>query len=396
MFKNILISGFLCTLLGAEIFPAKPMSFEIFLQMAIKNSPYLESSTLAVEQAKHNGNIITRYANPTLELEYSNFSPDTGDSDDGHRINYSQPIRLWSIADAKASLSKDILNSANAEYLQQKAIFIRDISIAFTSYAKQKMYLKLGDEELKIAKTIYDISEARYESGTISRGLMLQAKIDYETVQIKNESLALLTNQAYYNLLRFAGLQEEIKLNTSYTFIASNVDDNTNNPSIKLLTSKQKQALSQANVNSNSIEWVNLFAEYESEPEQDITRIGVNFPLAFFNTKYEEKEIAKLQAKRSKLLINNETKRLEIESSRLQKERNSLEKLRLKNEEILKTETELLVMFQDGYKIANINLLQLQDVKNKVISTKRNLIKINSALNENAIITNYNKGIYND
>lgn len=45
MFKYILISGFICTFLGAE-------SFDIFLQKAIQNSPYLESSALAVKQKK--------------------------------------------------------------------------------------------------------------------------------------------------------------------------------------------------------------------------------------------------------------------------------------------------------------------------------------------------------
>ena len=53
-------------------------------------------------------------------------------------------------------------------------------------------------------------------------------------------------------------------------------------------------------------------------------------------------------------------------------------------------------MYKDGYKIANINLLQLQDIKNKVIETKRVLIKIQTAFNQNAIYTNYSKGSYNE
>lgn len=396
MFKNIIISGLLCTFLSADSFPEKPMGFDTFLQKAMINSPYLKSSTKAVEQAKLNGAILTRYENPTLELEYSNLSPDVGNSDNSYRVNYYQPIRLWNVGDAKDALSRGVINSANAKHSQQKAIFISDVSISFTSYCEQKMFLNLGDEELEIAKTIYDISKARYEAGTISRGLMLQAKIDYEIVLIANESLELVTNQSYYNLLKFAGINTEVKLDTSYEFVLIDINDNTNNPSIKLLKSQQNRALAEAKVNSNSVEWASIFAEYESEPEQDITRLGVNFPLAFFNTKSEEKRIATLQASRSQLLIENETKRLEIEANRLQKERISLEKLRLKNEEILKSETELLTMFQNGYKIANVNLLQLQNIKNKVISTKRNLIKINTALNQNAIIANYNQGSYND
>ena len=389
MFKNILIYGLLCTVLSAE-------SFDTFLQKAIKNSPYLESSALAVKQAKSSGAILTRYENPTLELEYSNFSPNIGSNDNGYRVNYSQPIRLWSIGDDNEALSNNIYKNANALFTQQKAIFTRDISLQFTSYAKEKMFLALGDEELKIAKLIYEISKARYESGTLSRGLLLQAKIDYEMVQIKNESASLISLESYYNLLKIAGINEEINLDASHTFIIKNKNDNLNNPDLKVLQSEQDKSVSQAKVDSNKVSWMNVFAEFEAEPEQDITRVGISFPLAFFNTKSEEKQIATLQANRAQLLLNNQTKRLSIEQIRLTKQRISLQKQQAKNEEILTSETELLEMFKNAYKIANINLLQLQDIKNKVISTKRNLILIKSALDQNTIITNYNQGLYND
>jgi len=200
MLKNILLSGLLCTFLSAE-------SFDIFLQKAIKNSPYLESWALAVQQAKQKGIIQTRYENPTLEMEYASFNPDSGSSDNGYRLNYSQPIRLWGIADAKNKFSKNIIKSSTAIYTQQQAIFKRDISLAFTSFSQAKKLVLLGKEELEIAKTIYDISKARYDSGTISRGLMLQAKIDYETIQINNEALSLSSNQSYFQLLKFAGIK---------------------------------------------------------------------------------------------------------------------------------------------------------------------------------------------
>ena len=51
MLKNIIMSLLLCTFLSAE-------SFDEFLQKAIKNSPYMESSALAVKQTKEQGNIL--------------------------------------------------------------------------------------------------------------------------------------------------------------------------------------------------------------------------------------------------------------------------------------------------------------------------------------------------
>jgi cobalt-zinc-cadmium efflux system outer membrane protein len=81
---------------------------------------------------------------------------------------------------------------------------------------------------------------------------------------------------------------------------------------------------------------------------------------------------------------------------RLKKERNTLEKLEKNSKKILKTEIRLLNMYEDGYKIANINLLQLQDIKNRLIETKKSLIYINTALQKNAIYTNYNQGSYSE
>jgi outer membrane protein, heavy metal efflux system len=389
MFKYILISGFICTFLGAE-------SFDIFLQKAIQNSPYLESSALAVQQTKEEGDILTRYENPTLELEYSSFKPDIGSSDEGYRVNYSQPIRLWNVADDKRAVASSNIKSANASLAQKRAIFIRDMSISFTLYSQAKMLLVLGDEELQIAKKIYDISVARLQSGTISKGLKLQAQVDFEMSENSKDFLSLNSMQSYYSLLKFAGVNEEIELDSVYDFTISADVQNINNPELEVFKAQQNQAFREAKLNSNSVEWINLFTELENEPEQDIVRVGLNFPLAIFNDKSQEKRVATLQVSRTELLIKNENSRLNIELKKLQKERQSLFRLSENSEKILSTQLELLKMYEDGYEISNINLLQLQDIKNRVIETKRTLIQIHTALNQNAIYTNYTQGSYNE
>jgi len=389
MLKSILISGFLCTFLGAE-------SFDIFLQKAIKNSPYLESSALAVKQTKEQGDILTRYENPTLELEYSSFKPDIGSSDEGYRVNYSQPIRLWNVADDKRAVASSNIKSANASLAQKRAIFIRDMSISYTLYSQAKMLLGLGDEELQIAKKIYDISVARLQSGTISKGVKLQAQVDFEMSENSKDFLSLNSMQSYYSLLKFAGVNEEIELDSVYDFTISADVQNINNPELEVFKAQQNQAFREAKLNSNSVEWINLFTELENEPEQDIVRVGLNFPLAIFNDKSQEKRVATLQVSRTELLIKNENSRLNIELKKLQKERQSLFRLSENSEKILSTQLELLKMYEDGYEISNINLLQLQDIKNRVIETKRTLIQIHTALNQNAIYTNYTQGSYNE
>ena len=397
MFKNILILGLMCTILTAQSSQSgSQIDFDTFLRKALLKSPYLAASSLSISQAKEIGASLTRYENPNLELEYSSFNPQIGNTEDGYRLNYSQAIRLWGVGDDKELLSKNILKSASSQHSLKKALFIRSIALSFTDYSEQKMLLILGEEELSIAQKIYDISQARYDSGTISKALLLQSKIDYELIEIQNSALSLRTTHSYYELLKFAGIDEELNLNTAHIFTTELHTQSSKNPTLKALQAHKQESLSEAQVNSNTVEWINLTAEYESEPGQDIARVGISFPLALFNTKAQEKKIATLEASRSQLLIDNEKKILNIESKRLLKERGELKNLLFKNRQLLMSELQLLEMFQDGYKISNINLLQLQDIKNKMISTKRTIIELTRELNQNAIILNYNQGKYND
>lgn len=72
-----------------------------------------------------------------------------------------------------------------------------------------------------------------------------------------------------------------------------------------------------------------------------------------------------------------------------------LEKLKLKNENVLKLKMEVLEMFLEKYKVSQTTLMELLNIKNQVIQTKENLIKINIALNQNAININYIQGDIN-
>ncbi|MCK4737362.1 MAG: TolC family protein [Sulfurimonas sp.] len=389
MLKNILLSGLLCSSLMAD-------SFDNFLQMAMEKSPYLASSALSLQQAKQQSSIITRYKNPSLELEYSRFEPDAGSSDGGFRASYNQPVRLWGVEDDYKRFSTSILQNENAFYIQKRASFIRDISILFTLYAEKKMLVNLGVEELEIAEKIYNISKTRYEVGTISQGVMLQSQVAFEMIQIHTENLSLEVTQKYYDLLKQAGITQEIHIDIEHDFVMQTASNDKQNPTLAILKSQKAKALSEEAVYSNKVEWMDVYAEYESEPEEEIARVGVNIPLAIFNTNAQEKQISRLEAKKTDLLIKNEDTQLSIESRRLKQQKEALFSLKDKNTNILKIELKLLEMFEEGYKIANINLLELQDVKNKVIQTKERIIEIKTALNQNAIYTNYIQGNYNE
>ncbi|MCF6341052.1 MAG: TolC family protein [Sulfurimonas sp.] len=389
MLKNILISGLLCTFLSAQ-------SFDKFLQQAIKNSPFLKSEALSIEQTKERGEILTRYKNPNLELEYSSFNQDSGSNENGYSINYTQPIRLWDVENNRKALAKANMKTTYTGYTQKRASFIRDISLLYIEYSRDRMLLKLFDEEVEIAKKIYDISFIQFQNGRVSKSVKLQAQLDYEISKSSKKSFTLTSMNSYYRLLKVAGINKEIMIEENYSFKLNADLKNSYNPDIKLLKTKYYQALNEANVNSRSVEWIDVYAGVESETDQNTIRVGVNIPLAIFDKKSQEKTIANLQASRTKFLIANKKNTLNMESNRLSKERESLLNLKENKKDILTMELELLGIYKEGYRMANINLLQLQDIKNKVIKTKRELIQIRTILNQNSIYTNYNKGNHNE
>ena len=118
--------------------------------------------------------------------------------------------------------------------------------------------------------------------------------------------------------------------------------------------------------------------------------------MAIFNTKSQEKNIAKLKTKQAELLIENKHKNLNLALQRLKRERKKLLLLKAQNGEIVKTQENLLNMFEAGYKVSKSNLLELQDIKNQLIESKKRLIFIKTSLNQNAINTNYMQGAYNE
>ena len=380
-------------LISASLFS---QNFEQFLDSAIKNSPYLKASHLGIQQAKESGDILKRYQNPNLELEVSNFSSDIVGDKLGYRASYSQPIRLWGIANAKDELSLSMKKSATSLNSLNIAKFKKDISLFYTVYANQKQLLILGNEELKIAKKIFDISKQRNDAGTISRVELLQAEVAYEMVSIRIKTLKLSTQDSYYKLLRSAGINKEIDLDFKHEFNLVNKLNDKSNPDLQYIKSNQKKALAQADVNSNSIEWMSLVAEIEVEPDQDIMRVGASIPLAIFNNRSQEQRISQLDAKKSELIFDNENAKLNIMMLRLTKQRDLLLKLKSQNENTLINQIKLLKMFEEGYKIASVNLLQLQNIKNNVIQTKENIINLITALDKNTINQNYIAGAYND
>ena len=390
MFKNILLSTLLCSLLGAQ-------DFETFLKNAIQNSPYLKANQLGIAQANENATLTTRYKNPTLALEASNFSPDIGDSEAGYRVALTQPIRLWGVSGAREDLATAQKSEAQSLVKLSRADFVRNLSLLYSEYKSSLSAEALAREELLISQKIAEITKARFENGTIAKVKYIQAEVDKKRVENFLNKMRVNSLSSYYKLIGFAGATTEVELDNKYIFtLSEQASGVTNSAQLTYSKSKTKSALALAELNSNRVEWVDIYGEFESEPDQSIARVGVDIPLAVFNTKSQERTIAKLQAKKSELISENINTTLNIKLKELAKSIESLNGLQLSTSELLTSQKELLLMYEDAYKIASIDLIELQVIKNRMIETKEDAIKIELSKEQNIIQHNFLTGEYNE
>ena len=371
-------------------------NFDQFLQNALQHSPYLQANALTALQADIEGEKLQRYANPSLDIEYSNFQINNAKNDSGYRASLSQPVRLWGITQDKKMMSDAIQQQAKAKYLLNKADFTKKLSLIYLQYLNLKYHVDLAAKEQDIAQQIYTISTERYKGGSIAKGVLLQAQVDFELVEIKHHTLLIEMEQAYTNLLLFAGLTDSIEIEEEHTFEVQQTQYLQGNPEILYTQTQNKLAYADAKLNTNKVEYLAFNFAYEKEPDRSIYRLGISLPLAVFNTKDEERKIAQLEAKKSQILLSYQEKKVLFEKKSLLKKRALLLSLKTDNRNTLKHQKKLLKMFEDAYKIAKVNFIALQTIKNKLVATQELLIQTKIALQKNAIQLNYINGAYND
>ncbi len=371
-------------------------TFENFLADSLEKSPLLKTNALSLEQVAQKSELTTRYKNPTLSLEVSNFDLSTGGNEAGYAAGISQPIRLWGVSGSREELAQAQTQEVQASVKLSRASFVRGLSSLYSSYKNALKAESLAKEELAIAQKIANISQNRFESGTIARVKYIQASLDTKRIENTLAQARVKKTTAYYRLMGFRGLNEEVEVDTAYDFTLANENTLHSNASIELSRAKVKSARASSELNANKLEWINLYGSYEQEPDQGIARVGVNIPLVIFNTKSQEKQIAKLAADKSELITQNLSEQLKFKLRELKNSIETLKSVEMTSQELLLSQRELLSMYQEGYKIANIDLIELQAIKNQLIQTKANLLNITLQKELNIIEHNYLTGTYNE
>ena len=396
MAKNKIFSAFLIFVSVYQSLNAE--DFKYLLNKALESNSNLKSSEIEVQLAKENGSILTRYDNPIIEFSYADYkSKEKGNKEKGQGVSITQKIVPWNVANDKTDLSDAIIKNEVDKYNLDKQEFIKELSLRYTIYAKNKSFLEVIKESQKIATKIYDISNEKYKLGAISKADLLQSEIELIDIKKKENEINLEIMSSYYDLMKFAGIEDQsFNLDSDYKFKITNNANLEKNPFIISEESKKKMLLAESELNSNLIDSFDLIYSYSEEPDQTVNQIGISLPLPIFNSKSEESRIAKLTAMKMDLSVNNQKQQLSMEYERLVKERKLLDDLKVENENVLKLQMESLKMLIEKLKISQISIIDIQNSKMKLIQTMTDLINVETVLNQNAISINYITGEYND
>jgi len=378
---------FISTLLSAD-------NFDKFLDLALQSNQELKTAMLSLEQSEKKSQQMLQYKNPSLELELASFNPQVGSSELGSRVAISQPIRLWGLQSDTKSYTNAQTQLLRAKQNLTRSMFIYSVSMNYLNYIYEQKSLVLSIESLALAKKIFDITDAMYQAGKISRAEALQAKLTFSRQSSQVALQKYQQKKDYYTLLKYSNITQEFEIDSEYIFVLK--EKKVQNPELQVLQKSTLSAQNQATLRSHKVEWMELVAEYENEPDQNIFRVGLSIPLAIFDTQSQAKDIALLELKKQNSFIDSKEKMLSFELKRLRSELDELEALKQSDKKLLQDEVALLAMFEEGYKIANINLLSLEYIKNSLIQTKENLLDIEHSKQKNIIKINYLQGSLND
>ena len=397
MIKNKLFSVFMIFLCSSQILNAE--DFRYLLNKAIESNSNLKSSEIEIDLVKEKGSILTRFNNPTIDLNYSNYKfKEQINKDNGYGVSLTQKIVPWNVANDKTRLSETTIKNEVDKYNLDKQEFIKELSIKYTIYAKNKKFFNVIKESEDIANKVYDISNQQYKVGAISKAELLQSEIELMDIKKKKDELNLEIMNTYYDLIRFSGIDQEIHFNleSDYKFKITKSINLEKNPFINSEESKKDMLLAEAKLDSNIIDSFGLIYSYSEEPDQIVNQVGISLPLPIFNIKSEEGKIAKLEAMKMNLLVNKEKQQALMEYEKLVKERVLLEDLKKKNETVLKLQLDALEISMEKLKMFKISIFDIQNSKIKLIQTMTDIINIETALNQNAISINYIQGEHND
>ena len=374
------------------------MSYSQFKQSVMRHSKILQSKRLSLSATREENAILMRPSNPALGLEVSRFNPEFGDDRNGYKALYEQRIRTGSFYDSLSQKAAAEKMLQEAYYSEGEAGFFRELERLYTAYVYRYRLYTLLQQDYTISQRVKKIAEERFKSGAESRAQYIQAKTEAMIAKTEIRSAKREMSVIYYQMLGLAGLESGVTLEKKFIYPVSSkvAAAPSESPLSRILAAKKERFAAEAKTNDRVFKSFALYGELEKEPDQSIARVGIALPIPLFNQNREEKALATIKMRQAEL----DREQLQRDEAMQKKSlMNSIRELsgqyyELKSLE--KEQNELLLLFEEGYRISKGSLLDLLVTKRKLINTRKELVKTVKLLNEQRIQLNYLQGKYND
>jgi cobalt-zinc-cadmium efflux system outer membrane protein len=379
-------------------------SFSTQSYQEILDKALQKNITLQIAQRKESiialeGKIETRRKNPNLELEVSDFLELDRNrfgaiNDFGLRAGVSQELLLPKVKKEIEHLTQAKMGVAKENYTLLKSEFIYQFTLKYLAYRNALKKESFLEEALHISNEILETVKIRYEHGAVPQSEFLQSRLDTRQLLNRIDELRLETSTKRDDFLLFANIQQNIDIDEGY--VVHLKKSSWRDPFKKLKVQEERLSTATLKRLSHTIEMIELFSEIEKEPQEDIFRVGISVPLPLYNTKSQERALAKIA--RSTQIAKQESREylVGIRLQQLKKKQKQIKETKEQYQRRLDEQEQLFEMYKQGYDFAKVNLFKLQESQKRMVEIQERLSLLEMRYEKNIVTINYLKGAYHE
>jgi cobalt-zinc-cadmium efflux system outer membrane protein len=379
-------------------------SFSTQSYQEILDKALQKNITLQIAQRKESiialeGKIETRRKNPNLELEVSDFLELDRNrfgaiNDFGLRAGVSQELLLPKVKKEIEHLTQAKMGVAKENYTLLKSEFIYQFTLKYLAYRNALKKESFLEEALHISNEILETVKIRYEHGAVPQSEFLQSRLDTRQLLNRIDELRLETSTKRDDFLLFANIQQNIDIDEGY--VVHLKKSSWRDPFQKLKVQEERLSTATLKRLSHTIEMIELFSEIEKEPQEDIFRVGISVPLPLYNTKSQERALAKIT--RSTQIAKQESREylVGIRLQQLKRKQEQIKETKEQYQKRLDEQEQLFEMYKQGYDFAKVNLFKLQESQKRMVEIQESLSLLEMRYEKNIVTINYLKGAYHE
>ena len=157
-----------------------PMTLAKALSLALLQSPTLEGMAWSVRQSEAEQLQASLSPNPEVETEVENFAGSgemRGSRSLETTVVVSQLFELGGKRDKRMALAETESKLAGWEYEAKRLEVLEQVSIQYTSLLEHQRHVKLAEESLQLARTVFDTTEKRVRAGKAPKSDTLRASV---------------------------------------------------------------------------------------------------------------------------------------------------------------------------------------------------------------------------